>query len=87
MEKIIIQPPDSVHVFLVGPLETGSRLDLYVTQQFSSYSRSFFEKLIENGFVAINDKPIRKRSISVSEGDTVVVNFPPAHRTSQESGL
>jgi 23S rRNA pseudouridine1911/1915/1917 synthase len=52
------------------------RIDRYLTDQFPAYSRSFFKKLIDEGFISVNDVVINKQSCPVTEKDTVVVRFP-----------
>ena len=55
---------------------SGIRLDLFVCQSSEGLSRSFVQKLIEDGHVTINGesgKPSRKVRI----GDAIVVNLPP----------
>jgi 23S rRNA pseudouridine1911/1915/1917 synthase len=56
--------------------KSGIRLDLYVCQSCEGLSRSFVQKLIEDGHVIVNGergKPSRK----VRFGDTILVNVPP----------
>ncbi len=72
-----------------GQIEAGSRLDLAVSHEhvgnrldkflafhFVRYSRSFFNRLIEEGHVSINGKVELKSGVSLKDGDTVTVQFP-----------
>jgi len=60
----------------ISPDKSGVRLDLYVCQSCEGLSRSFVQKLIEDGHVWINGeegKPSRK----VKVGDVILVHVPP----------
>jgi len=76
MEQIQLVEPNSVHTFTVKEDQEGQRVDLFLSEQFPSYSRSFFEKLIEQGRVKLNGKPINKKSTVLKINDTVSVQFP-----------
>lgn len=52
------------------------RLDYYLSKSFSDYSRSFFKRLIEDGHVSINGKPVSKQGTPVKKDDIVSVTFP-----------
>jgi len=47
--------------FFVTPEETGERLDKLLCQRFPSYSRSYFQFLIEKGAVLLSGKIVKKR--------------------------
>lgn len=73
--KSLIEP--NSHFVLHVPREyDGSRIDTFITAQFSLYSRSFFTRLIDDGNVELNDKKITKSGTRVEFGDTVSVRFP-----------
>jgi 23S rRNA pseudouridine1911/1915/1917 synthase len=55
---------------------SGIRLDLYVCQSSEGLSRSFVQKLIEDGHVTINGE-LGKPSRKVRIGDAILVNLPP----------
>lgn len=55
---------------------SGIRLDLFVCQSSEGLSRSFVQKLIEDGHVTINGE-LGKPSRKVKIGDAIVVNLPP----------
>ena len=54
----------------------GFRLDLFIVQQLPELSRSFIQKLIEDGHVTLNGKPARA-GIKLKEGDEVAITIPP----------
>lgn len=56
----------------------GSRLDRVLFQQLPGYSRTYFQDLIDRGFVLVNGKKITKSSYSVQATDQISVTIPPA---------
>lgn len=61
---------------LVENTDDLSRLDLFLAQKFSHYSRTFFKELINKGFIMINDKPVSKASIQLKKGTIITISFP-----------
>ena len=57
-------------------VENEDRLDKILKERFPSYSRNYFQILIENGCVNINSVPAKKRHVP-KEGDTVSITFLP----------
>ncbi|EKD48415.1 MAG: hypothetical protein ACD_64C00330G0003 [uncultured bacterium] len=75
--KSLVEP--NSHFVLHVPREyDGSRIDAFITSQFTLYSRSFFTRLIDDGTVELNGKPVTKSGVRVAFGDTVSVRFPAA---------
>jgi 23S rRNA pseudouridine1911/1915/1917 synthase len=58
----------------------GSRLDLFVVLKIPELSRSFIQKLIEDGHVTVNGKPA-KSSLKLKDGDAVSVFIAPPEPT------
>ena len=56
--------------------EAGHRLDRFLAEQRHDQSRVFFQRLIADGFVAVNGQPA-KPSARLRVGDRVVVCIPP----------
>ena len=55
----------------------GLRLDSFVTEAFdSSYSRSFYKRLIDDGKVTVNGKVITKAGTKLAAGDLVEADIP-----------
>lgn len=55
----------------------GIRLDSFVTEAFdSTYSRSFYKRLIDDGKVSVNGKVITKAGTKLSAGDVVEADIP-----------
>lgn len=59
----------------VGPNLTFKRLDQYVNNKFSRFSRTLVQRLIKNGDVTVNAK-LFKASHNLSSGDVVAVVLP-----------
>ena len=62
------------HSLLVTTLEVGQRLDLFLKNRYPELSRTYFQQLIEQQLVLVNDKPSKKREL-LKEGDEVEVEF------------
>jgi 23S rRNA pseudouridine1911/1915/1917 synthase len=60
--------------FIVPEEESGIRIDLLLKKHFQSKSRTYFQYLIEEGFVLLNGKKIKKREI-VKAGEEIEVFF------------
>lgn len=69
--------PNSYFSFSVNESDTHTRLDVYIAQQFSQYSRSFFKHLIAQGWVKINNIVTNKQGNLLKTGDIVTIQFPP----------
>lgn len=69
--------------FEVNVEQEGERLDKYLSLIYPDISRSFFQKLIKDSGIIVNDKP-EKASYRVSPEDIVTVTFPDAIETTIE---
>ncbi len=61
--------------FVIENLQTSERLDKYLTNELSDFSRTHIAKLIEEGNVLVNDK-IAKGSLKIKLGDKIDISFP-----------
>lgn len=52
------------------------RIDLFIAKLNPDNSRTFFQRLIKNGSVKLNDEICKVPRILLTEGDTVVVEWP-----------
>ncbi|HSX14253.1 MAG TPA: RluA family pseudouridine synthase [Chlamydiales bacterium] len=59
---------------VVSSQEAGERLDKLLALHYDSYSRTYFQHLLDVGCVLLNGKPVKKR-ICPSEGDEIEVCF------------
>lgn len=57
--------------------EEGERIDRYLAEEFEDRSRSYLQKLIKEGYVKVNDKPV-KSNYRLVLGDRVEVILPEA---------
>ena len=64
--------------FEVGEEFDKQRIDKYLAAIYQEQSRSFFQKLIQQGNVTINEMVVSKNSIPVECGDLVSVDIPEA---------
>jgi len=55
----------------------GFRLDRLLFAQFPDYSRTYFQDLIQNGFVCVNGKKVTKSGYKVQIGDRIDIQIPP----------
>ncbi len=55
----------------------GVRLDTFLGRRQDVYSRTFFQQLIKDGRVTVNDE-MAKPSLVLEGGERIVVRFPPA---------
>lgn len=69
-----MQNSPDLELFCVGEEEEGIRLDLLLAKRFPHLSRSYFQRLIEDGFVLVNGERTKKRDIP-EEGDEIEVCF------------
>lgn len=69
--------------FEVNVEQEGERLDKYLSMIYPDISRSFFQKLIKDDAILVNDKP-EKASYRMSPEDIVSVTFPDATETAIE---
>ena len=55
----------------------GSRIDRYLSEQVAEMSRAHLQKLLKDGGVTVNDRPV-KSSYKVAEGDKIQLDIPEA---------
>ena len=70
-------------IFEVMEEQEGERLDKYLSIIYPDFSRSFFQKLIKDSAVLVNDVA-EKASYSVKMEDVVTIHFPDAVQTTIE---
>jgi len=59
-----------------GPEHRNERLDKFVAAQLPDLSRSYIQRLIEDGLVHVDGVP-RKRTFKMTPGEVVTVEIPP----------
>ena len=70
-------------VFEVLEEQEGERLDKYLSIIYPDISRSFFQKIIKDNMVLVNDQP-QKANYRLRDEDIVTINFPDAVTTAIE---
>ncbi|MFI5333157.1 MAG: RluA family pseudouridine synthase [Candidatus Babeliales bacterium] len=68
--------PGSTHILTVDINHIQIRLDSYLAQVFTAYSRSFLKDLIVQNCVHINTQKSVKPSSPLKKGDTITITFP-----------
>jgi 23S rRNA pseudouridine1911/1915/1917 synthase len=63
------------NVFEIAPEDADKRLDVWLTAALKDYSRSYIDKLIQDGNVTVNGKNV-KSGYKLKTGDAVAVNVP-----------
>lgn len=58
--------------------DESERIDAVLTRLYSDYSRSYFQKIIDQQAVLINNIVVKKPSIVVKVGDVISIYFPQA---------
>lgn len=70
-----MNPPNSLDQFIATKEDSEERLDRILAKKFEKVrSRTYFQKLIDQELVLVNDSPVKKR-IRVKEGDEISVYF------------
>jgi 23S rRNA pseudouridine1911/1915/1917 synthase len=59
------------------PEHVGTRLDKFLFIHEPEYSRTYFQELIDKGFVKVSGKEITKSSYTLKNGDIVTYTHPP----------
>jgi 23S rRNA pseudouridine1911/1915/1917 synthase len=64
------------YTFTVTEDKHQQRLDQYLHELIPAYSRSYFQKAVQDGFVNVNKKPLLKPGHRVKTGDHVECHIP-----------
>lgn len=82
MDRLFSLTPDP-EILLVSKEEEGIRIDRLLASRYPNYSRTYFQTLIEQGFVLLNAEPVKKRTLP-EEGDEIEVCFQYSPESSIE---
>jgi 23S rRNA pseudouridine1911/1915/1917 synthase len=69
---------------IVENIEDGIRLDLYISKELNDISRSYVQKLIQQGKVRVNDKVIDSKKYKINENDTIDIAIPQPEKLELE---
>lgn len=61
--------------FIINDESAGQRIDAFLAESAPQFSRSTWQKFIEDGFVLLNSKPV-KPSYKLVAGDAITANLP-----------
>ncbi len=75
-----IKQSDTFSIIVDEP-NSGTRVDKFITQQFSQYSRSFLQKLFEKNLITINKTKFAKSSYNLKTSDEIFIQFPTEPQT------
>jgi 23S rRNA pseudouridine1911/1915/1917 synthase len=64
--------------FIITQEDAGRRIDAFLGSILSEYSRSYVQKLMEQGLVSVNEKVQPSKKYLLKEGDSVVIDIPEA---------
>jgi 23S rRNA pseudouridine1911/1915/1917 synthase len=73
-------PSTKTYKFTVDDSHKHQRLDRFLSQKLSRYSRSFLKKLIDQNLVRVNDQEV-KPSYSVEIKDQITIEIPEPEQT------
>jgi 23S rRNA pseudouridine1911/1915/1917 synthase len=80
METIIAHQSEkassNAYTFRVEESHKGHRIDKFLSQVLPSYSRSFFQQLIDTGNITLNNRIATKASSALKSGDVLTITIP-----------
>lgn len=76
MENHLSASAHTTHSLIVPQEEEPKRADLFISQQFPLYSRTFFQTLIDQDLVTVNNKKAKPSTV-IKPFDTITVQIPP----------
>lgn len=82
MKKTTLMTPGSEHTFTIEKDSEGVRLDLFLMSIFSDCSRNFFQTIIKQNNVKVNNKIITKAGYRLKNLDIVFCTFPKVNQRS-----
>jgi len=68
--------PGSTLSFTIDEHQEPIRIDTFLSEHFTDYSRSFFQRLIKQNLIECNNKVVTKPSHIIESGDYITVTFP-----------
>jgi 23S rRNA pseudouridine1911/1915/1917 synthase len=68
---------DTTITIIADDISSAQRIDAYLTHRFQEHSRSYFQKLIESGYITVNNSIVKKTSLLIKPHDTLTIYFPP----------
>jgi 23S rRNA pseudouridine1911/1915/1917 synthase len=78
--------PNALFTITVPETNAADRIDRYITTLFTHYSRSYFQRIIDEGGITINGTIAKKPSAPICPNDIITIQFP-AERTIEPTTL
>jgi len=75
MHNELIKSGQTIEI-IVSEQQANQRVDQFLHEQFPLYSRSFFHRAIEDEYVTINGKLLKKSGHKTKTADLIAVTFP-----------
>jgi 23S rRNA pseudouridine1911/1915/1917 synthase len=72
-------------LLIVPENQPKTRIDLFLHTQLPNYSRSFFNRAIENGLISCNNMVVTKAGHIIKAHDQIQIAFPPVQPKSKET--
>lgn len=73
------------YTFVIDEETQSTRLDLVLSLQLGEVSRSFIQKLIDQGQVSVDGKVCRLKKYKVSRGEAIEITLPPPKELKAEA--
>ncbi len=72
---ILPQQPPEPTVLFISEQDEEVRIDKLLSERYPQHSRTYFQAIIEQGYVLLNGEPVKKGAF-LEEGDEIEVCFP-----------
>ena len=69
-------PFEGKDIYLFRNIASKTRLDVYLAENYSEFSRATIQKYIKNGFVKVNGKTAKKPKDAIVKGDKIELEIP-----------
>ena len=69
-------PFEGKDIYLFRNIASKTRLDVYLAENYSEFSRATIQKYIKNGFVKVNGKTAKKPKDTIVKGDKIELEIP-----------
>ena len=69
-------PFEGKDIYLFRNIASKTRLDVYLAENYSEFSRATIQKYIKNGFVKVNGKTAKKPKDAIVKGDKIDLEVP-----------
>lgn len=66
------------YIFSVDEVHNEERIDKFLNDELDDLSRSYIQKMINDGNVSINDIPVKKSGLKIKADDTIRLTTPDA---------